>query len=214
MPALEVTKGDVHVNALFARDLNVTAGRDLLPALRLMREQGAFLFWNHPGWKGNRNWHPEIDAAHKEGLIHGVEVVNDDQFEPQTLPWLEEKKLTILANSDVHQLVEVRPGHHRSPVTLAFARTRDLDGLREALTSRRTLAWRQNELWGSGKLLTGLFQASVTPASTRLRVSDGGVVLRLRNNSAIPYELRIVSAPAWLMCSGFVRCYEWHYSQL
>lgn len=198
IPALEVTKGDLHVNALFAKDVNVTAGKDLLPSLRLMQAQGAFLFWNHPGWKGNQGWYPEIDTAHKEGLIHGVEVVNEDKLEPQTLAWLEEKKLTILANSDVHQLVEVRPGHHRSPVTLVFAHTRDLAGLREAFRARRTLAWRQDELWGGGELLTGLFHASVTPLVSRLPVHDGSVALRLKNTSAIPYDLVVTKAPEWI----------------
>jgi hypothetical protein len=129
-------------------------------------------------------------------LIHGVEVVNEDLLEPQTLAWLEEKKLTILANSDVHQLVDVRPGFHRSPITLVFARARDLDGLREAFTARRTVAWRQNELWGAADLLTGLFHASVTPAATRIKAS--GATLRLRNNSAIPYDVTFSNLPAWL----------------
>ena len=196
VPGFEVTKGDLHVNALFVTDPNATAGKPLLESLRLVKQQGAFLFWNHPGWKGRLDWYPEIDAAHQEGLIHGVEVVNSDQLEPQTLAWLEPKKLTILSNSDIHQLMETAPGHHRSPVTLVLARARDLAGIREALEARRTLAWRQDELWGAGHLLTGLFHASLQPSAAL--ASGSSTAWRIRNTSAIPFQLKLVSAPAWL----------------
>ena len=199
VPGIEVTKGDLHVNALFVENFNATAGLGLLESLRKMKQERAFLFWNHPGWKGNKSWYPEIDTAHKEGLIHGVEVVNTDLLEPQTLPWLEEKKLTILANTDVHELVEIpSPGKHRSPITLVFARTRDLAGIREALESRRTLAWRQDECWGSGELLTGLFDASISLRTPVARAQSGGALVRVHNNSAIPYALTLVKSPAWL----------------
>jgi predicted metal-dependent phosphoesterase TrpH len=187
VPGVEITKGDIHVNALFLEERNVTAGLGLLPALQAAKQRGAFLFWNHPGWRGKKIWYPEIDAAHKEGLIQGVEVANAETLESQTLPWLEEKRLTILANTDVHQLVEMEPGRHRSPVTLLFTRTRDLAGIREALTARRTLAWRHDELWGSANLLSSLFQAAVTAE----RLAPSGPVI-FRNSSAIPF---IAQAP-------------------
>lgn len=198
VPGIEVTKGDLHVNALFVKNFNATANLGLLESLRLMKQEGAFFFWNHPGWKGNKSWYPEIDQAHREGLIHGVEVVNSDLLEPQTLPWLEEKKLTILANTDVHELVEVPAGKHRSPVTLVLARTRDLDGIREALQSRRTIAWRQDECWGSGEWLNGLFESSITMPAPVVLTRDGGAVLRMRNASAIPFHLRMVKGPEWM----------------
>jgi 3',5'-nucleoside bisphosphate phosphatase len=198
IPALEVTKGDIHVNALFATDVNVTAGKPLLDALRLMKEQGAFLFWNHPGWKGDLTWQAPVDEAHRNGLIHGVEVVNSDLLEPQTLPWLEPKKLTMLANTDVHELVEIPAGQHRSPITLVFSRTRDAAGIREALLARRTLAWRQDEMWGAGDLLTGFFEASIQPVSSALLLRDGSVKPRFQNVSAVPFQAKLVSAPPWL----------------
>lgn len=197
VPGFEVTKGDIHVNALFVKDPNATAGKPLLESLRTMKQQGAFLFWNHPAWKGRTDWYPEIEEAHKEGLMHGVEVVNTDQLEPQTLAWLEPKKLTILANSDVHQLMETPPGKHRSPVTLVFARSRDVEGIREAMTARRTLAWRQDELWGSADLMVGLFRASVQSLNTPA-VADGQALARFRNTSAIPFHAKLVAAPEWL----------------
>ncbi|MDX2267494.1 MAG: hypothetical protein NW208_05270 [Bryobacter sp.] len=183
VPGFEITKGDLHVNALFVKDFNATAGKPLLPSLEIAKAQGAFLFWNHPGWKGRKDWYPEIDEAHKKGLIQGVEVINTGKLEEQTLPWIEEKKLTILSNTDVHQLVEYPAGMHRDSITLVFAKTRDLDGIREALDARRTIAWRNDEVWGASTLLGQLIEASI---STR----RAGNTVFVTNRSAIPLHLK------------------------
>ena len=56
------------------------------------------------------------------------------------------------------------PAHLKSvdrPITLVFARTKDVDGLKEALVARRTLAWLDNQVWGDAALLTALWGASV-----------------------------------------------------
>lgn len=184
IPAIEITKGDLHVNALFIKDFNATAGKGLLPSLSEAKSQGAFLFWNHPGWKGRKDWYPEIDTAHRAGLIQGVEVVNFGKLEEQTLPWIEEKNLTILSNTDIHELVEIPTGKHRESITLVFAPTRDLAGIRRALDDRRTLAWRNDDLWGSQTLLSQLLQACIT---TR-RV---GNTVFVTNRSAIPLHVQI-----------------------
>lgn len=187
VPGIEITKGDLHVNALFIKDFNATAGKGLLPALSEARSQGAFLFWNHPGWKGRKDWYPEIDTAHRAGLIQGVEVVNFGKLEAQTLPWIEEKNLTILSNTDIHELVEIPTGKHRESITLVFAPTRDLAGIRNALDNRRTLAWLNDELWGSATLLGQLLEASI---STR-RVGD---TVFVTNRSAIPLHVTVKPA--------------------
>ncbi len=187
VPGIEITKGDIHVNALFIKDFNSTVGKGLLPALSEAKSQGAFLFWNHPGWKGRKDWYPEIDTAHRAGLIQGVEVVNFGKLEEQTLPWIEEKNLTILSNTDIHDLVEIPTGMHRESMTLVFAPTRDLAGIRNALENKRTLAWRNDDLWGSATLLSQLLEASI---STR-RV---GNTVFVTNRSAIP--LKVVVKPA------------------
>jgi hypothetical protein len=192
VPGFEITKGNLHVNALFVEEKNFSAGKPLLESLRLAKQQGAFLFWNHPGWKGDKTWQAGIDEAHKEGLIHGVEVVNGPDLEAQTLAWLAPKELTILANSDVHRLMEVPPGTNRIPVTLLFAKTRDLGGVKEALQARRTAAWLRDDVYGSAELLGGLYAAS-----TELR-SASRAGMRFVNRSTIPFVMRVVSGPAWL----------------
>jgi hypothetical protein len=184
VPAIEITKGDLHFNALFLKDFNATAGKPLLPSLEEAKRQGAFVFWNHPGWKGRLDWYPEVDQAHKAGLIQGVEVVNEGKLEPQTLPWIESKSLTILANTDIHDLVEIPAGQHRHSITLLFAKSRDLAGIREALDARRTLAWRNDELWGSSTLLGELVQAC-------LSYRRSGQTFIATNKSAIPLHIQL-----------------------
>ncbi len=187
VPGIEITKGDLHFNALFIKDFNATAGKPLLASLAEAKRQGAFVFWNHPGWKGRLDWYPEVDEAHRAGYIQGVEVVNEGKLEAQTLPWIETKNLTILSNTDIHDLVEIPAGQHRHSITLVFAKTRDLAGLREALDARRTVAWRQDDLWGSSTLLGELLRSML-----QYRRVDRTVIAT--NKSAIPIHLRIQPA--------------------
>ena len=115
IPGVEITRpapgttsplpvGSAHFNALFVEDPAALAQPGLLDALRAARAQGAFVFWNHPGFMGTLEprWHAHVDEAWREGLFHGMELVNGEDFYPAAYPWIEEKKLTILSNSDYH----------------------------------------------------------------------------------------------------------------
>ena len=197
---IELAEGDTHCNALFVTDPNALRGLKLIEALQKARAQDAFVFWNHPGWKQTAEWFPLIASAYDQKLIQGVEIVNGDTFYPEAYPWIDEKKLTIMANSDEH--VPAQPGQAGTlrPVTLAFARTGDLDGVREALFQGRTAAWMGGELWGPEVFLKGLYQGAVkveTP-ELKLRAHGPGAALRLRNDSALPLRMRIRQAPQWL----------------
>jgi hypothetical protein len=116
-------KGDTHLNILFVTDQNAFMGLDLPVALREGRKQKGFIFWNHPGWKQTAAWFPDIAALYDEKLIDGVELVNGRDSFPQAFPWIEEKRLTILSNSDTH--APTLPGYadRSRPLTLVFART-------------------------------------------------------------------------------------------
>jgi len=197
---IELAEGDTHCNALFVTDPNALRGLKLIEALQKARAQDAFVFWNHPGWKQTAEWFPLIASAYDQKLIQGMEIVNGDTFYPEAYPWIEEKKLTIMANSDEH--VPALPGQAGTlrPVTLVFARTADLDGVREALFQRRTAAWMGGELWGPEEFLKGLYQGAVkveTP-ELKLRARGTGAALRIRNDSALPFKMRIRQAPQWL----------------
>ena len=200
IPGIEFSQGDIHANALFITDPSVLRTNDLVEGLRKARQQGAFTFWNHPGWKQKPEWFPLIASAYDAKLLDGMELVNGGTFYPDAYPWIEEKKLTIVANSDVHGLISGR----RSPVTLVFARTADAAGIKEALSARRTAAWMGGEVWGLEEPLRGLFAGAVKVENPELAWRPGlpGVLLRLRNLSAIPFRFRVVEAPAWFAVSG------------
>ena len=60
-----------------------------------------------------------------EGLIEGIEIVNDTTFSNDALQLALDYNLTILGTSDIHGIVDwqyrIPSGGHR-PVTLVFAR--------------------------------------------------------------------------------------------
>ncbi len=196
IPGVEISPGAIHCNALFVKDANEGPGADLHAALRRMRAQGAFIFWNHPGDR----WIPEIAAAHAEGLIHGVELVNEETFYPEIYPLVEEKKLTVFANSDMHMAMPAATESRRRPLTLLFVRTADEEGVREALFARRTAAWSGNSLWGPEEFLKGLWEGAVKvdPAPIVSRPPGGSVRVRFQNLSAIPFQIQVRNTPSWL----------------
>lgn len=200
VPGAEITKGNLHCNALFVTDPNAFKGLDLTSALRKAREQNAFVFFNHPGWKETAAWFPPIAAAHADGLIQGVELVNGRTFYPEAFPWIKEHKLAIFANSDVHRPIDADYGRRERPVTLVFTRSAGLPGIREALDARRTAGWVNGELWGGEEYLKGLWDGAVVVEQGALefspKVRTAG--LQLRNRSAIPFKLKLKSAPSWL----------------
>jgi len=200
VPGVEVAQGLTHCNALFIKDANEVTGMQLLPALRKLRAQGAYLLWNHPGWRRPAIWYPDIDEAYREKLIDGFEIVNDDEIYPGTQSWSEEKKLALFADSDVHATMEPQDARTRRPITLVFARKADLAGLREALDARRTAAWFRDDVWGAEEFLRGLWQGAIKVEAARLAFSSqvrrSGI--RIANTSAIPFQVKVTSAPAWV----------------
>ena len=204
IPAVEVAEGDQHFNLLFVKDANAFKGALLLDALRRAQSQGAFAFWNHPGWKRPAEWWPLIASAYDQKLFQGMELVNGNSFYPEAYPWIESKNLTILADSDVHDPMPAARNGNIRPMTLVFSRSADAAGIREALEERRTAAWMGREIWGAETFLKGLWEGSVKPenSSLRLHPADPGALLRLRNLTAQDFKFRIVRMPSWLGFSG------------
>jgi 3',5'-nucleoside bisphosphate phosphatase len=217
VPGVEITKpdppaplvlpeGPAHFNALFVTDANaLNVPRDLMAALRRAKAQGAFVFWNHPRYRVARaEWFAPIARAFDEGLFQGMELVNGPDFYEEAFPWIAERRLTILANSDAHDPIpsRARNGADR-PITLLFVRTPDLPGVRDALDSRRTAAWLGDEVWGAEEHLRGLWTGAIvleTPALTR--TPGAGLALAFRNTSAIPMRVRVRAAPDWLVIAS------------
>jgi 3',5'-nucleoside bisphosphate phosphatase len=238
VPGVEITKpdppaplvladGPQHFNALFVTDANaLRVPNDLMEALRRAKAQKAFVFWNHPRYRVARAaWFAPIARAFDEGLFQGMELVNGPDFYDEAWPWVEERRLTIFANSDAHDPIPPSgatsnpfvaganagasgsagsrrsggTGVHR-PITLVFVREATLAGVRDAFEARRTAAWLGDDVWGAEEHLRGLWNGAIvieTPVLTRKPGTSP--TLRIRNSSSISMTVAVRGAPDWLV---------------
>lgn len=213
VPGVEITKpdppaalalfaeGSQHFNALFVTDPNaLNVPGDLMEALRRAKAQQCFVFWNHPRYRVARGrWFPPIARAFDAGLFQGIELVNGPDYYDEAFPWIAERQLTILADSDAHDPIPPRAAGFRRPITLLFARTADLDGVREALTARRTAAWLGDDVWGAEEHLRGIWNGAIVVETPTLGRNG---ILRVRNTSAIPMRITVRRAPEWFSLAG------------
>ena len=157
-----------HNNAVFITDANKLLIEKPESTFAEAKKQGAFVFWNHPAWhrqrpKGNPIWSDfQIERA-KKGELHGIEVINTTDYSEESLALALEHNLTIMGTSDIHGLVDwsyTEKGHHR-PITLAFAKDKSLESLKEALFAGRTVAVYNSLLVGRQEYLKPLLKASI-----------------------------------------------------
>ena len=183
-----------HLNTLFITNANLLDRDNVFEALQEAHDQGAFIIWNHPGWKVQQPdstvWWDEHTQLYNKKLLNGIEVYNGE-FYPEALAWANEKKLTIFANSDAHDPIKIDTGHR--PMTLVFAKNRTQSGIKEALLNQRTVAWYENTLVGKAVFLDQLFFASLEYENLALRLENGvSKYIYIKNNSDIDYELELV----------------------
>ncbi|MCY1720737.1 Sb-PDE family phosphodiesterase [Prolixibacteraceae bacterium Z1-6] len=185
-----------HLNALFINNANFLEREDVNDAIKEARDQGAFILWNHPGWKAQQPdttlWWDEHSALLKSDMLHGIEVYNHSSYYPEALDWANEKKLTVFANSDVHAPMLTKEDEHR-PMTLVFAKSRTLGGIKEALFKRRTAVYFGNTLMGQSSVLEPLFFGSLDFKKAALKLTNKeNKVVNIKNNSDVDYELELV----------------------
>ena len=158
-----------HSNAIFVQDVNKLMSDDPIEVFREANAQGAFVFWNHPHWPRQKpDGVAELTDLHKqlisEGLLHGIEVVNETTYSDEALRIAQENNLTIMGTSDIHGLIDwlfdIPGGGHR-PVTLVFATEKTEAAVKEALQAGRTVAWYQNNLVGNEGVLMPLLNSSI-----------------------------------------------------
>src|SRR5690606_31379961 len=103
-----------HFNALFIQDANelVSDNNSNLDQEAIYKAyvQKAFIFWNHPGWKataipGSYEWIDFVEKMYQEKKLHGIEVVNGLGFHKKALDWALDRNLTIIGNTDIHNLI-------------------------------------------------------------------------------------------------------------
>ncbi|MBN1387951.1 MAG: hypothetical protein JW965_05855 [Bacteroidales bacterium] len=167
--ATEITRSmpPGHLNALFLEDAAEIFVDDPFETTEKAVQQGAFIQWNHPGWKAQEpDGIPKLYDIHRKLLdkkyIHGIEFFNYNEYYPNILEWCSEYDLAVIANSDIHEIIAETYGHTTRPMTLVFAREHTEESLKEAMFEARTLAYFNNTLAGREDLLRQLFEASVS----------------------------------------------------
>ena len=180
-----------HFNAIFLRDVNPLDTKELTDAVKAATEQGAFVFWNHPGWKPeHKGWFDIHTTLYENKWLHGIEVANGDSYYPEAHQWCLEKNLTMLGNSDIHQPaleLKTTPENHRT-MTLVFAREKSVEAFKEALMEGRTAVWLGTQLIGRKKYLRALFEESVE-MSKPYRNYKGTIWIEVKNHSDIDMDM-------------------------
>ena len=78
-----------HLNVLFIKNANLLERDDYKDVLKEAHDQGAFILWNHPGWRRQQPdktlWWNEHTFLLKNNLLHGIEVCNSDEYYPEAL---------------------------------------------------------------------------------------------------------------------------------
>lgn len=182
-----------HLNAIFIKDANAVLQDDFRLAVEEAAEQGAFIMWNHPGWKAQQpdtmKWWNEHTYLYEKGWLHGIEVANYHEFYPEAIDWAIGKELAVLGNSDVHAPVgmtfDLEEGHRT--YTLVFATEKSEGAIREALFNGRTLAFIDDVMMGKQVLLEALFKASVE----RVQAESGPIYLK--NATDLSFNLRLTN---------------------
>ena len=168
-------------------------------------KQGAFIFWNHPGWKPeHKGWFDIHTTLYERKYLCGIEVVNGDSYDPESHEWALSKNLTFLGNSDIHQPAgleegpqvrsfalgspDMPAGGHR-PMTFVFVKERSIPAIKEALIAGRTAIWFENKVIGRKEYAESLFKAAVRVTDAE---REGKKVVRftVRNDSDLPVELQ------------------------
>ena len=200
IPAAEITRSmpPGHFNALFVKNINKLDQDDVMEVFREAKEQGAFVFWNHPHWTAQKaDGVAELTDMHRqlleEDLFSGIEIYNDDTYSDEALEIAGKYNLTLMGNSDVHGLVDwafnVPEGGHR-PVTLVFSKEKTEEALKDAMEKRRTAVWFKNTLVGNQEFLAPMIEASLEVE----RIGRGPVpVLEIHNHSDADYILENLS---------------------
>lgn len=188
-----------HANAIFLQDANKLLGLDSIEVFREARKQGAYIIWNHPHWYAqNPLGTAVLTKMHrqllKEGLIQGIEIVNEHSYSDEALKIALDNKLAIMGASDIHDLIDwqfnLPAGGHR-PVTLVFASEKSEESLREALNKGRTAVWFDNTLIGKQEFLVPLIQQSLAVSKTQVMESNKGkskvVSVYIENKSDVDF---------------------------
>jgi len=185
-----------HSNAIFVPDVEMLNIEDARKSYEKAAELGAFVFWNHPGWRMPNEipvWDEVQEDFYQSGLFQGIEIVNGETYYPLAFTWALDKNLTILGNSDAHNPValdyEKNTVRHR-PVTLVFAKERSEAGIHAALRERSTAVYHENTIMGKAEFLKPLATAILEVENPEIIIGERKyAVIKLTNHSCLDIEL-------------------------
>lgn len=194
-----------HWNTLFIDDNDAIANaaekyddnhvKAMRAGLAEARRQGAFTVWNHPHWErqaqNETRWYDEHTRLCNEGYMHGIEIYNGFcGYSPEAHRWAIDHGCALISGTDAHKplflTIDYANGMHR-PVTLIFAKERTLEGVREALDSRRTAVLADEHVYGSEELIGELFSALFEVSD--IKYSEKKVTFKVVNRSSVPLFL-------------------------
>jgi 3',5'-nucleoside bisphosphate phosphatase len=206
-----------HNNAIFLKDVNKlptdymkeTAKKfimkdnidrkDLMAPFVEAGKQGAFVFYNHPGY----SWWDKKDTAiftsfHEElfqkGILNGVEVVNSGTYNIIAHRIAEKYNLTMLGNSDDHVDIFHRYTESHRPMTLVFAKEKSESGIKEALFARRTAVYVDKYIIAREKEAEALLIASLDLSFIKKhRNGEPIIISSITNKSDFTFDIRVRS---------------------
>lgn len=199
----EITRGmpPGHCNATFIKDNDAIGDASdahenhfdgMMAGLKVAREQGGFLVWNHPHWSrqapNKTEWHKENGAIYDAGLMDGIEIFNQyDGYSPEAHHWAVEKNLTVISGTDAHYLLSNWLGGAMRPVNLTFVKERNTKGIREALDARRNAVFAEGKVYGPEEFLRPLVDAILAVES--IKTTPKKITVKIHNGTSIPVVL-------------------------
>jgi hypothetical protein len=187
-----------HNNAIFLSDANKLLVSDSIEVFRAAKQQGAFVFWNHPNWVSQRkDGIATLTDVHRllirEKLLDGIEVVNDQTYSDEALQIALDNNLTIMGTSDIHSLIDwdfgIPKGGHR-PITLVFSKEKSEAGIKEALMNRRSVAFFQNLLVGRDEFLIPVIENSLKITKAKYIGRSDVLAVEIDNSSSCDFILQ------------------------
>ena len=199
IPGTEITRSLPfgHANSIFIQDANPMLTDDAEDAYAEAQNQGGFTFMNHPNWTSQRmdgvaRMEEMNIALVEKQQIQGIEVVNDLTYSDEALEIALEHNLAIIGTSDIHGLVDWQydiPGGGHRPVTIVLAKDRSIEGIKEALLERRTIAWYLDTFVGREEHVMPLIDATLNIESAAYTGNSSILRVVLTNSSESEYTL-------------------------
>jgi hypothetical protein len=181
-----------HFNAIFLKDVDPLDTPEFYDVFEAAAEQGAFVFWNHPGWQGREKgkWGEWQQTLYERKWLHGIEICNGNVWYDDGTTYAFDKNLICIGTSDVHPPMPTKawtPEEHRT-LTLVFAREKTYESLKEAVFAGRTAVWWKNQVIGYEPQLRQLFNACVEIEPAHV-VNDRSQWVEIRNHSELDITL-------------------------